>query len=774
MTGRGRSAAVGGDNHGIISTGDHAHISQHLPPPHITPMERVDALPGVINLPQRSALFVGREDDLLRTSEALSLSAGSVAVTVMHGLGGVGKSTLAAGYAEAHRAEYAVVWWMTADSPAAIDAGLTRLAVALQPALTEVSFEQQVEHGLRWLSTHTGWLLILDNVNEPADTAQLLARLPGGHVLITSRRATGWHSLAVSIDVDVLQPDHAVTMLTRMLRAEPDGAADLCARLGYLPLAIEQAGAYMAETGCCPAEYLDLLARHPAVMYRETAEGGDTQRTMDRIWRVTLDHLADTPLAGRVLRMIAWYAAEDIPVSLLADLATEPLLRKATGRLAAYGLITHGQGTLGVHRLVQAVTRTPDAEDPHRTPELIAQALGDATRALAEHHVPLDPEVPGDWPTWRALLPHVRAFADHADACTDTIGTILILWKTARFLTEHGLTEEAVRFLHRCTSSTERCLDPDHPASLSCRSALAAAYQAAGDFGLAIPLFEAAAAHSVQALGIDHPETLISRNNLACAYHSAGDVIRAISLHEAVVADRLRVLGPDHPHTMASQDSLACAYDAAGDLERAMPLHKEILGRRIRVLGEDHPQTLNSWNNLAMACQRAGELELAVSGLEAIAGLCVRVLGPDHPHALATCLNLAGAYRAAGDLAQAILWSEAVALDCLAVFGSEHPLSVAARINLGGVYRDAGALDLAIPVYEAALTVCLRALGPDHPHTLTAQNNLGAAYSSAGEDQRAVEHYQSSLAVAERVLGRDHPTTSSIRANLVGAQQDRH
>ena len=80
-----------------------------------------------------------------------------------------------------------------------------------------------------------------------------------------------------------------------------------------MPLAIEQAGAYLAQAGATPREYLDLLARYPAAMYQAAAEGGDAARTIARIWRVTLDRLAGDPLAGQVLRILAWYAPDAHP-----------------------------------------------------------------------------------------------------------------------------------------------------------------------------------------------------------------------------------------------------------------------------------------------------------------------------------------------------------------------------------------------------------------------------------------------------------------------------
>jgi hypothetical protein len=240
-----------------------------LPAEAFRPWAELAAPPGLANLPVRPGPFVGRTGELARLDAALA-GPGGVVVQAVHGLGGIGKSTLAAHWAAAHAREYTLIWWITAATPAGIDAGLASLAVALQPALSGVlPLEALREGAVQWLAARQGWLLILDNVTDPADVAPLLARAPAGRYLITSRRATGWHATAVPVRLDVLDPAEAeallIAILTQDRPREVDGAGELCAELGCLPLAVEQAGAYMAEASATPREYLDLLARYPAL-----------------------------------------------------------------------------------------------------------------------------------------------------------------------------------------------------------------------------------------------------------------------------------------------------------------------------------------------------------------------------------------------------------------------------------------------------------------------------------------------------------------------------
>ncbi|GAA1315683.1 tetratricopeptide repeat protein [Saccharothrix xinjiangensis] len=743
--------------------------------PGVPVMESLAAAEGVGRVPVGSGVFVGRSRELARLEAAVAGSGGRAVVVAVHGLGGVGKSTLVARFVEAHAARFSPVWWVTADSLPAIEAGLAELAAAVAPETTMLPAEQRVELGVRWLATHSDWLLVLDNVATPRDVAGLFARVRTGTVVITSRQRSGWRAVE-TVPLDVLSEREALELLTRLVRSEwseadLDGGDRLCAELGWLPLAVEQAGAYLAQTRITPTAYLDLLARFPARMFTATAEGGDAQRTMARVWHVTLDRLADTPAAGRALRQLAWYAPDGIPRALLGGAGEEPELSEALGRLAAYSMITLNADAVTVHRLVQAVTRTPDPTDPHRQPADIATARDTAASTLATALAELHPHNPVGWPAYRVVLSQARTLLQHTTPDTDTTQTSRLLNELGRYLEGQGDVSTAIAYHSRATHSLQRLNGPDHPDTLSSRANLAYAYESAGDLGRAIPLFETTLADSARVLGPDHLRTLSSRHNLAYAYESAGDLGRAIPLFEAALADSERVLGSDHPNTLISRHNLAGAYESAGDLGRAIPLFETTLADSTRVLGPDHPNTLTSRNNLAGAYQSVGQLGRAIPLFETTVADSTRVLGPDHAGTLSSRNNLAGAYRAAGDLGRAIPLFETTLADRNRVLGPDHPNTLTSRNNLAYAYQSAGDLGRAIPLFETTLADSTRVLGLDHPDTLSSGNNLAYAYQSAGDLGRAIPLFETALADSERVLGPDHPNTLTSRNNLAGAYQ---
>ncbi|GGP82258.1 tetratricopeptide repeat protein [Streptomyces melanogenes] len=782
-----RSVAIGGNSHASILTGDNARVV-NLPPEALRPMAEVDAPDGLDNLPYRKDL-VGRAADLDALNQALTRP-GQAVVQAVHGLGGVGKSALAIHWAATRGRQQglAPTRWITADSPESLQQGLAGLATALQPGLSQVlPVEDLAECAVQWLATHSGWLLVLDNVTRPADIAELLARATTGRYLITSRLSTGWHDAATRIRLDVLDQAEALTLLTSRAGAagsrDMDGAAELCEELGHLPLALEQAAAYLAQTPLLtPRGYLGLLAAYPAEMFDVGgAEVTASDATIARVWRVTLDRIAEQqPLATNLLRILAWYAPDHIPTMLLDGAGSPAAVHRSLGLLTAYSMATADPSTdtLSVHRLVQALSRTPDSPatdvtghhdpDPHRRPHLINQARDEATNLLSDFLTSTWDD-PVHWPAGRILLPHANALVDHAPAAHDTVTTMEVLNSTGLFLAGQGMNVRAIRHFDRAASSGRRVLGDDHPKTLAASSNLANAYRSVGDLGRAIRLHEQSLADSVRVLGDDHPDTLNSRNNLAGAYQEVGDLGRAIPLYEQTLRDRQRVLGDDHPDTLSSRNNLAGAYQEVGDLGRAIPLDEQTLADSVRVLGDDHPRTLTSRNNLAYAYQAVGDLGRAIPLYEQTLRDRQRVLGDDHPNTLAASSNLANAYRAVGDLGRAIPLYEQALADSVRVLGNDHPQALAARSGLAKSYQAVGDLRRAIPLYEQTLRDGQRVLGDDHPNTLAASNNLANAYRAVGDLGRAIPLYEQALADSVRVLGNDHPQALTSRSNLANA-----
>ncbi|MFI7275493.1 FxSxx-COOH system tetratricopeptide repeat protein [Streptomyces sp. NPDC049879] len=637
-----RSVAVG-TNHGVVSTGDGATIDARvfrLPDRAVRTPDEVAAAPGLHNLPApRSQVFVDRQDSMALLVESVGGGGGTETVpTVVHGLGGTGKSALALQFAHEHRDRWNPVWWLAADTPAGVTEGLAALAARLDPhaGLTGRTDAENAAWAIDWLRAHTGWLLVLDNADSPRGLAPVLGALASGRHLITSRRATGWHHLARALPLGTLPQDAALDLLARI--AGPDEAERavldrLATELGCLPLALEQAAAYIRHTAITPAAYLDRLRRHPARMFAAAGGAGeaDNERTIARIWRLSLQAMdGEEPLAGEILRTFAWYAPEPVPRDLAYGLHDDPLaVDDALALLHSYSMAALTPRTVAVHRLVQAVARTQDPADPHRTAEAVGRARESAARLLASA-LPGDPLFDHEgWPRWRELLPHVLAFTGLLGADEETPVTASLHLAASGFLLGNGHFDQAVTSGRRAVAAYGATHGPDAPMTLTARSFLASALRSAGD-PEATALHEANAADCARVLGPEHTDTLAARANLAYLYALSGRTADALALHERNLADHERLLGPDHPHTLNARANVASSYRDLGDLARAVELHERSAADYARVFGEEHPEALTALANLAYACRLAGGTARAVRLYRQVLAGRERLFGEDH------------------------------------------------------------------------------------------------------------------------------------------------
>ncbi|MFE0077232.1 tetratricopeptide repeat protein [Nonomuraea sp. NPDC059023] len=605
-----RSAAVRG-NSGTIVTGDlHAARRPPLPAP-----AQIEAPAGLLGLPRRPApWFVGRDEARAMLAATLEAGAGAGVISqAVVGLGGIGKSELALQYGFARRLDYGLVWWIDADSPAQIQIGLAGLARALvagsdSVAAGQASPEEAAAWAITWLAGRTGWLLIFDNVEEPTHVEPYLARLTSGHVLITTRRDVGWRQLgATPLRLDTLPRPASIRLLGDLIG--PPHAADaavlgeLAEELGDLPLALTQAGAYITVTPrCTPAGYLRLLRRVPERMLATAAVGGDAERVVAKAWEVSRARVAEqNPLAERLLQLLACYAPDHLPASVLAGADDdEQAVNEALALLASYSLITltthpadpitsggdhdvdDGE-SVSIHRLTQAVIwhqLTTTQRDQTRT----------RAATLLDLALPADPEARANWPRYLRLLPHTSTITPPG---SHTMNKVIDFAGASGDYTTAKTLQQA-----RYTAQAET-LGPEHPGTLTARANLAHWTGRAGNVAAARALLAELLPISERVFGPEHPDTLTDRANLARWTGQVGEAAVGRALYAELLPIRERVSGPEHPETLIARAHLAYWTGEAGDAAAARALLADLLPIRERVLGPEHPETLTARAHLA-------------------------------------------------------------------------------------------------------------------------------------------------------------------------------
>jgi tetratricopeptide (TPR) repeat protein len=530
--------------------------------------------PAVSNLPARNHNFSGR-GELLEALHA-SLQAGSAAAVVptgaVHGLGGVGKTQLALEFAHRFASDYDLVWWVPAGQPTMATAALARLAGRL--GVAEIADQQEMVAGLfDKLRQRNRWLLVYDNAERPDRLARLLSPGGGGHVLVTSRWSA-WGSQATPLQVSVLAREESIVFLARRTGAHDQAVLDQLAELlGDLPLALEEAAAYLEETRVGLGEYLELVRERARELFgldrppTDKDEHGD-QRRVATVWSLSLDRVHQEAPAAEALLSLCAFLAPDIPRGLpreqlqvlpedLANAVSDPLaFNRLLAVLGRYSLATVSPTAVRLHQLVQAVIQARLGDQGERCWAKVAVGL------LRERFPNESWEV-ATWPTCERLLPHVLAATGHAERLGVTGEQAgWLLDRAANYLHERGQYRQARLLAERALRVTEAAVGPADPELAWRCDGLGAVLRRLGDLAGARVQYERALVISEAALGPDHPDVAIRRNGLGRVLQALGDPEGARGQLERALAIGAVTLGPDHPDVATYRGNLDAVLQA--------------------------------------------------------------------------------------------------------------------------------------------------------------------------------------------------------------------
>jgi hypothetical protein len=720
-------------------------------------------------------------------AKAATVGRTAVLTQVLSGMGGVGKTQLAAQLSRhlAARGELDVLVWITASSREAIIAAYAEAAVALGLASAETAPETAATRLLAWLEhARSRWLVVLDNLDAPGDASGWWPPSTkfGRTVVTTRRRDAALHNDARRlIQVDTFTGEEATSYLIRATGATVEQFSDvaaLAADLGHLPLALAQAAAFIRDQAIDCAEYRRRLDDHkrPLSNLLPPADAlPDAHRsTVAATWALSIDaadRLSPRGVGRPLISLAALLDPNGIPAELFT---TEAVIRYVTGdntrdidaemaveglrNLHRLSLIIHDPqaGSVRIHALVQRTTR--DAFSPAQT-AAAAHAAGNALMAIW-------PDTTHDPALNQMLRANAAALRQHTDDVLVRNGVHPVLIRDGRHLSAVGSIAAAIEYFDRLRVDVADHLDPRHPDRLTIDSELAELRGHAGDRRRAVTELATVLRARHETLGKDHPLTLRTRHDHAHWSGHAGDYESAVSGLEAALADQLRVLGPDHPDVLITRGNLAHWRGESGDFLGAVDAMEELLADRLRVLGPEHPRTLILRLSLAFWRSMAGDRAKGLAEMEHLLADYVRALGPDHPAVLMTRSSMANLRGEAGDHAGAKEAFEAVLKDRLRVLGPEHPHTLTTRVNLAHWLGEVEGAARALAELTAVSADQARVLEPTHLDIMRTEGSLAHWRARSGDVAAAVEMLQSLLERQIRTLSSDHADVRATREVL--------
>jgi len=681
----------------------------------------------------------------------------------LFGMGGVGKTQIAIEYVITHENTYSHVFWISASKDSDLMSGFGQIAQEIGYQFSEESDREMLrKEVLMWFKKETGWLLVLDNLDDITivkpylpDTSSL------GHVLITTRNPNVTSIPAQPLKVDVFPTDEASELL--LLRADLNDnpsdkvkaeAVKIVTELGFLALAIEQAAAYIRVKLKDIFKYLDLYHKRRKTLLEERPnKNWDYPKEVATTWSVAFETVSNNPDAKLLLNLFAFLNPDGILVEFLeaaiaSDVAELEQLKRtitntikfvdALAELEQFSLISRSRdgGAISIHRLVQAVLQDNlNAEELSSCRTMVVALISNVFPWFDEvnrqqcRHFQNQIVAPLSW--------LIQLDTDH------NLDFAHLLLRVAWFLWHDGKFADAEIFQMHACQALPVDTDPSIE-SFAAATTLAVVYHSNGRLAEAAVLLEKVLEEEQKALNADHPTKLATITHLAMTYRDLGKMKKAASLLEEVAELQRRIAGNDNENTLAILNNLAITYRDAGEMVKAASLFENVLEAETRILGNRHSDTLITINNLAITYRDLGEMEKAVGLLENVSEVNKEILGPEHPKTLTVVGNLALLYVDLGAREEAAALLEGVLEVQLRIFPEEHPRTLRTMNNLAAACFHLGEIPKAIALYEEALDIHKRKFGESHPKTVLMTTNLAYIRQTLGEttEQQEVSRLQ--------------------------------
>ncbi|KAJ6476787.1 hypothetical protein DFH09DRAFT_1108736 [Mycena vulgaris] len=741
----------------------------------------------------------GRQAILDEIHNYFTQNLGMQHVYLLYGLAGAGKTQIALEFIDNFSTHFSRLFMIDASTTETIDEGLKDIATITKTGPTS-------QDALQWLTDKDEkWLILFDNADDPKINLQTyFPKCNHGNILIASRNPELCVHAGSFSQVSGMEEEVAVNLLlkTALQDDAPENrriAGDIVKVLKYFPLAIIQAGAFIAKSRDL-GNYLALYSVNQAQLSEKPGQSyDDYARTVYTTCQINFCQL--TPVAADFLQLCSFvhYAGisedmfsqifnYDFPESGPSKEELEPIRRF----ISNFGMPTGGWDSLRFTDMINEIKGYSLIKPDLQKGGLPATGIA-ATSLRWMPHVDalLSTEMYG--PDFRAQFSRVyweagsyekakqltimvvEKLKEVLDSGGNDPDTLMAMQNLARTYWKLGQLKDAEELAAVGLERSKQLLGNNHPNTLSAMQSLAFIYQDLGQFKDAQELQFFVLEKEKQIQGEDHPATQGAMQNLANTYRNLGHLKEAEELEIVILEKRKQLLGEDHPDTLTAMYNLALTYSTLGQFKEAEELGLIVLKKRKQILGEDHSDTLAATGVLALMYKTFKKLDKAQELDVVILEKKKQILGEDHPDTLSAMYELARTYI------QSKKCKEAEALQIVLlekrkqILGKDHPETLDVMHHLAITYHNLGQSESAIAFFnlkkakELELVVLEKRekiLGEDHPDTLGVMHDLAITYYCLGQWKEAEELQVVLFEKQKKLFGTDHPKTLHAQQNL--------
>ena len=704
------------------------------------------------NLPEQNKYFSGRVD-VLEYIDSLFNKEKKDTISIcqtISGLGGIGKTQLSIQYAYNYHYKYKTcIWFVDAESSSSIYNSFSVFVQQFNLFLPKNYNTKDLQRAIKaWLSENRGWLVILDNL-ENVDT--ILPYLPdkiNGQILITTRNTRLDYGTPFLLNVFDLN-EALIFMKKRLSNTNEckmeyykykdfsEKSTVLIKRLGYLPLALEQAAAYIKEVRCSISDYLELLNQSSVDAFSDKYASPEYYTSIvTSTWNISFAALEDS--SQQLLNLCAYMGADNIPVNFFAemrDLLPDPLknalskqltLNRVVTGLRTYSLASGTVEYINIHRLVQEVIRKHLEIEEGNNSGVNRWLQLDFN--MLESYLPTSCEEAYGVSQFMPIAIHAESIADHYSILVKTKSLKL---KIANLYDKIG----------------------------DC-------YDDCGIFDNAFRNYSSSLHIKELYLGKKHSETAIQYDNIGLLYTRTGDYLEAVKWHKKAIHILESSLGKKSLDTATAYNNLGLALVKNGDYDKGISWYQKCIDIELKILGDDHIELAADYNNMGEAYHQKHDEESALKYLKLALEIKEKQIGCMNSNIAITYNNLGSVYWRLKQYDNAIKYTQKSLNIYKRIYGEKHPNFALEMANLASILADMGDLEKARHDYMIAIEVGISSLGLSHPETAKTIDGMGTTYLSDGQIKFALPYFLLAYKLLTGSLNQKHSDVMLVYNHL--------
>lgn len=763
---------------------------------------------------QRNEYFTNREQQLQEIHQSFTGSHNQTGIrkVALCGMGGIGKTQIAIEYSYRYRYDYSSIYWLQADDRYLFLLSIIELAEILIPDECEHEEQEAIVNALKnYFEQQSGWLLIVDNADEPSILRDYLPASGNGCILLTTRSSEVDPSIQ-QIEVPPFSEEASLRFLLRrgmkllphlkLEQLEPSllqVSKELVKELGSLPLLLDQAGTYIKSNFISKTKsnlegfksYLTHYRQAGEQLRQIRGELSGNHNSVTTTYSLALEQVANKDSAAAdLIRACSYLSPEVIPKRIFTenpDIWGHPLadrLKKSSGfdevikSATRYSLLQWEADNeiLKIHPVVQQVIR--DGLDAKEDKQWIEKTV-----AAVNSIFPKDMDIRFGsrelWRTCERFLPQAMKAIEWIERSAlekpevgvlmNKVGTYLFLrsyYNEAEKIYEKALNlrEELRNKLESQENVRQYILDvaesKNNLAELYFNQARYPQVEALLNQALKIEqdpspldyLFIARIINNIARLYTKKGQYQNSKEEYLEAEKQYQESLQINSKEENFAINRLTRL-----YQAKNYHDLANLYFLQGKYTEAEDKYHQALKINTEILGEEHRYVANNLNNLGDVYQAQASYDKAKATYEQALNLRINYLGENHLSVADSYARLARLYQGLEDYEKAKSFHQQALQLRESVLKRNHPDIASSYNDLGLFYQARGDYNQAELHYQKALEMYKDTLGEKHPQVADCLNNLALLYIEKEMYYFAREQLIKALQIYKKSFGRKHP-----------------